>query len=129
MRKAIAGVCMLVLFICLPVLAQYGSQPASQGQGQMSGETAKATPKLHHIKGTIGDDGKTFTSDKDKSKWTIVNPDAVKGHEGHHVVLSAHVYPDKNEVHVMSVKMAGASSEKSDSDDKSQKPMSEQPPQ
>jgi hypothetical protein len=50
--------------------------------------------------------GKTFTSDKDNKTWTIQNPEAVKGHEGHHVVLNAHVYPDKNEVHVMSLKMA-----------------------
>jgi hypothetical protein len=34
-----------------------------------------------------------------------MNPDAVKGHEGHHVILSAHVYADKGAVHVMSVKM------------------------
>ena len=47
-----------------------------------------------------------FVSDKDSKSWTIVNPDAVKGHEGHHVILTAHVYADKSEVHVMSLKMA-----------------------
>ena len=47
-----------------------------------------------------------FVSDKDSKSWTISNPDAVKGHEGHHVTLTAHVYADKNEVHVMSLKMA-----------------------
>lgn len=51
-------------------------------------------------------------------------PDAVKGHEGYDVSLSAHVYPDKNEIHVISVKMAG---EKSSTKDK--RPMSEKPPQ
>jgi hypothetical protein len=52
------------------------------------------------------DDGKTFVSDTDSKSWTITNPDAVKGHEGHHVTLTAHVYADKGEVHVMSLKMA-----------------------
>jgi hypothetical protein len=32
----------------------------------------------------------------------------VKGHEGHHVELSAHVYADKGQIHVMSVKMLKA---------------------
>ena len=34
-----------------------------------------------------------------------VNPEALKGHEGHHVQVSAHLYSDKNAIHVMSVKM------------------------
>jgi uncharacterized protein YbaA (DUF1428 family) len=58
------------------------------------------------ITGKISDDGKSFVNDKDSKSWTISNPEAVKGHEGHHVTLSAHVYADKNEVHVMSLKMA-----------------------
>jgi len=58
------------------------------------------------VMGKISADGKMFMSDKDSKNWSIVNPEAVKGHEGHHVVLNAHVYPDKNEVHVMSLKMA-----------------------
>ncbi len=58
------------------------------------------------VKGRISDDGKVFVGDKDGRSWTIVNPEAVKGHEGHHVILTAHVYADKGEVHVMSMKMA-----------------------
>jgi hypothetical protein len=42
-----------------------------------------------------------------------MNPEKLKGHEGHHVQLSAHVYADKNSIHVMSVKMLKASKEKS----------------
>ena len=63
--------------------------------------SAKAT-----ITGKISDDGKTFVSDKDGKSWTISNPDAVKGHEGHHVTLKAHVSADTNEVNVISLKMA-----------------------
>jgi hypothetical protein len=62
--------------------------------------------KAVSVTGKISDDGKTFVSDKDSKSWTIVNPEAVKGHEGHHVTLKAHVNADKNEVHVVSLKMA-----------------------
>ena len=47
----------------------------------------------------------TFVSDKDSKSWDVVNPEALKGHEGHHVEVSAHVYADKGQIHVMSVKM------------------------
>ena len=39
---------------------------------------------------------------------TEVNPETLKGHEGHHVEVSAHVYADKGQIHVMSVKMLKA---------------------
>jgi len=67
---------------------------------------ADASKKAAQVTGTVSADGKTFVSDKDSKSWTIANPDAVKGHEGHHVTLTAHVDADKNEVHVMSLKMA-----------------------
>jgi hypothetical protein len=68
--------------------------------------------KAVSVAGKISDDGKTFVSDKDSKSWTIVNPEAVKGHEGHHVTLKAHVNADKNEVHVVSLKMAADSMNK-----------------
>lgn len=71
-----------------------------------------ASTKAVSVGGKISDDGKTFVSDKDGKSWTISNPEAVKGHEGHRVTLKAHVYADKNEVHVMSLKMAADSMKK-----------------
>jgi len=44
-------------------------------------------------------------ADKDMKSWDVINPEALKGHEGHHVEVSAHVYADKNAIHVMNVKM------------------------
>jgi hypothetical protein len=41
------------------------------------------------VPGTISETGKTFVSERDGKSWTILNPDAVKGHEGHHVILTA----------------------------------------
>jgi hypothetical protein len=89
-----------------------GSAAGAAAGADTSGKAA-GKAKLKHLKGTIGQDGKTFTTEKDSKSWTIMNPEAVQGHEGHHVRLSAHVYPDKDSIHVMSVKMAGEKGEKS----------------
>ena len=42
-------------------------------------------------------------TDGDQKILTVENPDALKGHEGHHVAVSGHVTGDN--IHVMSVKM------------------------
>src|SRR5438270_1530570 len=106
MRKAIPGKLVLALMMCVPALAQYAAQQKPTDQASMSSGSMKAdksSAKLRHIKGTVGDDGTTFTSDKDKKSWTIQNPDAVKGHEGHHVVVNAHLDPDKNQIEITSL--------------------------
>jgi hypothetical protein len=87
----------MALSLTVVAVAQYGTQP----------DTGKSdTMKAVNVTGKISNDGKSFVSDKDGKSWTIKNPEAVQGHEGHHVILNAHVYPDKGEVHVMSLKMA-----------------------
>jgi hypothetical protein len=80
----------------------------ASAQDTMKDDSMKADPakKAIDVKGKISADGMSFVSDKDMKSWKIVNPEAVKGHEGHHVILNAHVYADKGEVHVMSLKMA-----------------------
>jgi len=96
-----------LLAICF-ALALLTSVVAS-AQDTMNNDAMKkdaAPQKAIDVKGKISADGKMFVSDKDGKSWTIVNPEAVKGHEGHHVILNAHVYADKGEVHVMSLKMA-----------------------
>lgn len=94
----------LIVLCCAMGLLTIGMASAQDTMktDNMQADTAK---KTMDVKGKISDDGKMFVADKDGKSWTIVNPEAVKGHEGHHVVLTAHVYPDKGEVHVMSLKM------------------------
>ena len=121
----------VVLWASLSAFAQYTSdqQNAStetsttQNKTQTTTSTDSGSGKLHHLKGKISEDGKTFTSAKDGKTCAIVNPDAVKGHEGQDVKLTAHVYPEKNEIHVMAV-AGGKSSMKEKGG-----AMSEQPPQ
>ena len=86
-----------------------GLAVAQDSMKQDNSMKADSGTKSVKIMGKISDDGKSFVGDKDGKSWTITNPEAVKGHEGHHVVLTAHAYADKGEVHVMSLKMASDS--------------------
>ncbi|HEX2327745.1 MAG TPA: hypothetical protein VHN74_03400 [Candidatus Angelobacter sp.] len=47
----------------------------------------------------------TFVNDKDKQSWEISNPDAVKGHEGHHVKVKAKLDEANHSLTVDSLKM------------------------
>lgn len=103
--KKLMAVC-FALTLLLSGLA--AAQDSMKQDNMKSDSSAKAVP----VTGKISADGKTFVSDKDGKTWNIKNPEAVKGHEGHHVTLTAHVYADKGEVHVMSLKMASDSMKK-----------------
>lgn len=101
----------LVVFLALAIpcaFAQYG-QPSGTS-GQSTKKASAENPPLKTIKGTISEDGKSFTPDKGKESWTLKNAEDVKGHEGHHVNLQAHVYKDTHELHVMKVTMVGEKS-------------------
>ena len=78
----------------------------AMAQEQMKTDPTKAGKKTVSLSGKVSIDGKTFISDKDTKNWTISNPEAVKGHEGHHVIVAAHTDPAKDEIHVVSLKMA-----------------------
>ena len=105
MKKLMIISFVLALLMSAVSVAQYGAQ---QPDNSKSAPSMKAVS----VTGKISEDGKMFVSDKDGKSWTISNPDAVKGHEGHHVTLQAHVDADKNEVHVVSLKMAKDSMQK-----------------
>ncbi len=100
MKKAMMILFGLTLLTTLSLAAQDSTMKPDDS---MKSDSAKAS----HVTGKISDDGKSFVSDKDGKTWTISNPDAVKGHEGHHVTLKANVSSDKNSVEVVSLKMAG----------------------
>jgi hypothetical protein len=109
----------LTLILALPVIAMAqdpASQSGSQSQPSASPSGSQAgTPtgsqdqmgqsgKSGNVKGTVSQDGKTLVGDDGKS-WTISNPDAVKGHEGHHVELKGSSDASSNTINVSSVKM------------------------
>jgi len=104
MKKLMTVVFAACMLVPVGLMAQdsTAAAPASQDSTKASTST-----KAAHVTGKISDDGKTFVSDKDGKSWAISNPDAVKGHEGHHVTLKANVDADKSAVEVVSLKMAG----------------------
>lgn len=98
---------MMILVLAFAVVGNIAA--FAQGTDKDSDNMKMGADKapLKSIKGTIKADGDkvTFVADSDQKAWDIMNPEAVKGHEGHHVELSAHVYADKMAIHVMKVKM------------------------
>ena len=97
---------LLVCLLAVGVLFSTVAFAQDNSQGMAKSDKA-AAPPLKNIKGTVKAEGDelTFVSDKDQKSWDVMNPETLKGHEGHHVEVSAHVYADKNAIHVMSVKM------------------------
>ncbi len=104
-----------LLALVLGLSVMFSVAAFAQDAGQSAGATDKTTTStapLKTIKGTVKAEGDklTFVSDSDQKSWEVMNPEALKGHEGHHVQVSAHVYTDKDSIHVMSVKMLKQSS-------------------
>jgi hypothetical protein len=96
----------LLIAVCFAVaLLTFG---VASAQKTMNHDNMKAEDSKNEVQvpGTISETGKTFVSERDGKSWTIINPDAVKGHEGHHVILTANFDADKNEVRAVSLKMA-----------------------
>jgi hypothetical protein len=99
MKKLSAAMLALsVVTLGVPVLSNGNTQAMSQDEQK---------PELRDIKGSVkSTDGKiTFIADEGGKSWDVINPDTLKDHVGHHVQLSAHVYTDKSQIHVMKVSM------------------------
>ena len=94
---------MLVLVLAITVPLSI----LAMAQSEVGASSKDKPAPLKTIKGTVKSQGEkiTFVSDKDKKSWDVMNPEALKGHEGHHVQLRAHVYSDEGAIHVMEVKM------------------------
>jgi hypothetical protein len=106
-------VCLLALTFAMSLTA-FAQQDSTMSPAQAD---SGAKAPLMTLKGTVKADGDkyTFVNDKDGKSWDVMNPEELKGHEGHHVQLSAHVYADKGQIHIMSVKMLKGGSMGNDS--------------
>jgi hypothetical protein len=98
-KLALLALTFSVLTLGVPVLTH--SQP------RQSSQQDEKKPELVNIKGTVRTDGNkiTFVADDTGKAWDVINPETLKAHVGHHVELSAHVYLDKGQIHVMKVTM------------------------
>jgi hypothetical protein len=104
---------LLMVILALAVMhsttafAQYPSKEPTQ-------KDQAAQAPLKSIDGTVKVDGDkiTFVADKDQKAWAVENPEALKGHEGHHLQVKAHLDTDKGSIHVTEVKMLKGSETK-----------------
>jgi hypothetical protein len=112
MKRVIVCLLALTFAMSLTAFAQQDATTFSDNNRSQVGDAPLMT-----LQGTIKADGGKyrFVNDKDGKSWDVMNPETLKGHEGHHVELSAHVYADKMAIHVMSVKMMKGGSMGSDS--------------
>lgn len=103
--KKIAYLLAFSIFLGMAAFAQ--DTMSKDKDKDMKSDKAASAP-LKTLTGTVKMDGDkmTFVNDADQKSWDVMNPEALKGHEGHHVKVKAHVYEDKNSIHVMGVKMA-----------------------
>ena len=116
MKKVLVCLLALTFTLSLTAFAQYSSNSQDNTSKTQSDQMSAKAP-LMTLKGTVKADGDkvAFVNDKDGKSWDVMNPEELKAHDGHHVQLSAHVYADKNSIHVMSVKMLKGDSMKNDS--------------
>jgi hypothetical protein len=100
----------LMLAMCLGLSVAAMAQD-NAGKSCDMGKMSASAP-LKTLTGTVKSEGDkiTFVNDADQKSWGVMNPETLKDHVGHHVQVSAHVYADKDQIHVMTVKMAKAKS-------------------
>jgi hypothetical protein len=60
------------------------------------------------IMGTVSEHGEKLRFVTDQRAWNVDNPETLMGHEGHYVQVNAHVYADKDSIHITEVKMPTA---------------------
>jgi hypothetical protein len=75
---------------------------------------AAAGARLTTIMGTIQEDRDQLRFVTDQRAWNVDNPEILKGYEGHYVRVKAHLYPDKDSIHITEVNMPTASETKKD---------------
>jgi hypothetical protein len=103
MKKAM--VCCLAVAFVMGVMS-FAQDSTTSRNSQTSSDQMSAKAPLMTLKGTVKAEGDkvTFLSDKDGKSYDVMNPEKLKDHDGQHVQVSAHVYADKDAIHVMSVK-------------------------
>jgi len=101
----------LSLCFCLSVVVALSQDVPNQAARKTQ---AAEGVRLRTIRGTVQEDGDKLRFVTDQRAWNVDNAEVLKGHEGHYVHATAHVYPDKNLIHITEVKMPTASETKTD---------------
>jgi hypothetical protein len=104
----------LCLRFALSVVPALSQDAPNQAPGKTQAAAGAAGARSTTIMGTIQEDGDKLRFVTDQRAWNVDNPETLKGHEGHYVHAKAHVYPDKDSIHITEVKMPTASESKKD---------------
>jgi len=102
MRTFLPAVLSLCFAVGIVAFAQDLPNPAPQ-------KHPGAATQLTSMMGTVREDGEKLTFVTDQRAWNVDNQEILKGHEGRYVRVNAHVYPDKDSIHIIEVKMPTAS--------------------
>lgn len=99
--KLPAVISMIAFLTWTPIMVQAGQNTDSvQDHGSCASKISK---KPASISGKVGNDGKTFTTDKDSKIWKVNNPEALSGIDGRHVKVRAHVDTAQSQIRIVSV--------------------------
>ena len=120
MKRVLTLLCAFLFSFSMALAAQSTSGQTDNDTAKQNKKVAKAEKKEAkaaekgkemRLTGWIKDEsGKTvFVNDKDKQSWDIANPDAVKGHEGHHVKVKAKLDEANHSVTIDKLTMMRAS--------------------
>ena len=118
MKKFVVVVCAMCLIMSMvAVAADKAAAKTGKWSGWVSDEKCGAAnasaDKADCAKKCIAAGQKiVFVTDKDKKVLNVQNPEVLKGHEGHHVKVSAHVDESAGSIHVMNVSMLGKTGKK-----------------
>ncbi|MCU1270889.1 MAG: hypothetical protein JWN74_2183 [Acidobacteriaceae bacterium] len=74
---------------------------------------AQASAGLTIMMGIV-QDGDKLRFVTEQRAWNVDNPETLKGHEGHYVRVTAHLYPSKDSIHVTEVNLPTASESRKD---------------
>jgi len=104
---------LLLVFVVALSLSAYAGEKMGKAKNiagwvsdeKCGAEGAKAEAAECTKKCIEGGKKMVFVTDKDKKVLNIDNPEALKGHEGHHVTVNGHVNSADGSIHVESVKM------------------------
>ena len=122
-------VTLLFAFVMAASLSMLAQEPAANpgdkkvDKAEKKEAKAAAKNKSMSLTGWVKEqDGKTvFINDKDKQAWNIENMDAVKGHEGHHVKVTAKLNEADHSVNVEKLSMLSKSKQTAEEKQKEEK--------
>ena len=94
--------------LCAAILALFLSTQATPISGHRASASAlenKQQPELADMKGTVRSDNAkiTFIADVGGKSWNVLNPETLRNYVDKHVEVNAHVYSEKDQMHVDSV--------------------------